>query len=73
MGLFSGVTGTVPSNPLTHLILDEKDFTCLVRGGVLHVGNLRIFLKDIGFDQMLNAIDKAKLGHDTYKDHAKER
>lgn len=64
---------TVPSNPApSYLMLDEEDFKCLVRGGVLKVGNeLNIALRDIGFEQMLNAIDKATLGEDTYKDRQK--
>ena len=62
-----------PSQPIfNYLKLVEKDFKCLVRGGVLHVEKLRIILSDIGYAQMLNAIDSATQGHDIYKDHHKE-
>ncbi len=54
-------------------MLDEQDFSCLVRGGVLHVGNLRIALKDIGFDQMNKALDSAIDGIEHYKDHIKQQ
>jgi hypothetical protein len=73
MGLFTGAKGTVPVQPLSYLMLDEKDFSCLVRGGVLHVGNLRIALKDIGFDQMNKALDSAIDGIEHYKDHIKQQ
>ncbi len=53
-------------------MLDEHDFTCLVRGGVLHVGELRIALRDIGFDQMDQCIDVARDGINIYKDHVKD-
>jgi hypothetical protein len=64
---------TVPSQPVcNYLKLNEEDFKCLVRGGVLHVGKqLRIILSDIGYEQMLNAIDSATQGIDIYKDHLK--
>lgn len=39
----------VPEQPLEFIMLDQEDFTCLVRGGVLHIGNLRIALKDNWF------------------------
>jgi hypothetical protein len=63
----------VPSNPAPqYLMLDEEDFKCLVRGGVLKVGNeLNIALRDIGFCQMDEAIDSASRGVDTYKDRQK--
>jgi len=63
----------VPEQPLEFIMLDQEDFTCLVRGGVLHVGSLRIALKDIGFDVMDEAITKADNGIDHYKDHVKVR
>ena len=76
MGLFSKADdeqpSIVPAQPVfNYLKLDEKDFKCLVRGGVLHVGTLRIILSDIGYEGMLNAIDLAQLGNDIYKDHHK--
>jgi hypothetical protein len=76
MGLFSKADDeqpiTVSAQPVfNYLKLNEDDFKCLVRGGVLHVGNLKIILSDIGYDQMLNAIDEATQGDDTYKDYYK--
>ena len=56
-----------------YLKLDEKDFRCLVRGGILHIGNLRIALSDIGFDEMQDCIESAILGKDIFKDHIKEK
>ena len=55
-----------------NLSLDEKDFACLVRGGVIHHGSLRIYLQDIGFAEMERALDKAQAGEGTYQDHIKE-
>lgn len=55
-----------------HIMLDEDDFTCLVRGGVIEFGDLRIALRDIGFDQMDQCIDLAKDGINIYKNHIKE-
>lgn len=54
-----------------HIMLDEKDFSCLVRGGILEVGDLKIALSDIGFDQMDKYIDLARDGIDIYKNHTK--
>jgi hypothetical protein len=51
--------------------LDEEDFKCLVRGGVLKIGDIHIILSDIGFDCMDYAISMAHDGIDTYKDHIK--
>lgn len=59
-------------DPIQYLILDGKDFACLVRGGVIHAGNLRIALKDVGFIEMDMAIAVAASGIDHYKDHVKE-
>ncbi len=55
-----------------HIALDEQDFACLVRGGVLHVGDIKIILKDIGYIQMDIAIANAEAGIDVYKDHVKD-
>jgi len=55
-----------------YLMLDSEDFACLVRGGVLHCGNIKLALRDIGFSQMRNEIDHAELGEDTYKDHIRK-
>ena len=51
------------------IMLDEESFKCLVRGGVVHSGKIRIALSDIGFDRMYHAIKSAELKIDTYKDH----
>ena len=55
----------------THIMLDEKDFACLVRGGVIHFKNLRIALSDIGFEQMFKAIFEATDPKNHYKDYIK--
>ena len=54
------------------IMLDEECFKCLVRGGVVHSGRIRIALSDIGYEAMLNAIDEATNGKDIYKDHRKD-
>lgn len=51
------------------IMLDEESFKCLVRGGVVHSGLIRIALSDIGFDRMYEAIESAEEGKDTYLDH----
>lgn len=62
----------VPTSPtFTHIMLDEEDFKCLVRGGVVHIQNLRLALQDIGFERMLNAIDEGTDPDNHYKDHIK--
>ena len=53
------------------IMLDEECFKCLVRGGVVYSGKIRIALSDIGYERMLNAIDSATHGNDIYKDHHK--
>jgi len=53
------------------IMLDEECFKCLVRGGVVHSGKIRIALSDIGFDRMYDAIANAQVGFDIYKDHHK--
>jgi len=75
MGLFSRseCEEIIPySNPERYIRLDEKDFACLVRGGIVHCGNIHILLKDIGLIQMDIAIANAEAGIDIYKDHNKE-
>lgn len=47
-----------------YLMLDEEDFKCLVRGGVLQWGNIKLALKDIGFDRMHMAVMSAEAGID---------
>lgn len=54
------------------IMLDEESFRCLVRGGVVHSGKIRIALSDIGYTAMLNAIDDATNDKDIYKDHYKD-
>lgn len=56
-----------------YISLDEQDFKCLVRGGVLHCGDIHIMLRDIGFDQMNRALELAMDGINTYKDHIKQQ
>jgi hypothetical protein len=49
--------------------LDEEDFKCLVRGGVLTIKDeVIIILKDIGFFEMDKALDSAMDGKDIGKD-----
>ncbi len=55
-----------------HIMLDYEDFKCLVRGGILTVGDVKIALKDIGFDKMDEAITLADNKVDIYKGHTKE-
>ena len=55
------------------IMLDEECFMCLVRGGVVHSGKIRIALSDIGFDRMYHAIESAERKIDTYKDHHKDK
>lgn len=62
----------VPEDQIQYLMLDENDFRCLVRGGVVHAGNLRLALKDIGYIEMDEAIERASRGIDNYKDHVKQ-
>ena len=62
----------VPLDPVQCLMLDEKDFACLVRGGVIHAGNLRIALQDIGWELMSRKLAMAVAGHETRKDHVKQ-
>lgn len=56
-----------------YVMLDEKDFKCLVGGGVLGVGvNLKIALRDIGFDEMFRSINLATSEESQYQDRQKE-
>lgn len=54
------------------IMLDNEAFKCLVNGGVVHCGKIRIALSDIGYARMLNAIDDATQGHNNYKDYIME-
>ena len=57
MGLFGNTLREM------NIMLDEEDFKCLVRGGVLRVNeHLKLALEDIGFDRMEAAIESAKDG-----------
>lgn len=55
-----------------YIMLDEEDFACLVRGGVVHWGNIKIALRDIGYIQMDIAIANAEAGIDIRKDHVRK-
>lgn len=57
--------------PEQRVMLDEEDFACLVRGGTIIAGNLKIALQDIGYHNMDDAITKADNKIDLYKDHIK--
>jgi hypothetical protein len=54
------------------IMLDEECFRCLVRGGVVHSGKIRIALSDIGFHRMSEAIEDAINGLEIHKDHTKD-
>lgn len=55
------------------IMLDEECFRCLVRGGVVHSGKIRIALSDIGYPTMYDAIADAQTGlAEIYKDHHKD-
>ncbi len=55
------------------IILDEECFRCLVRGGVVHSGKIRIALSDIGYATMYDAIADAHSGlEERHKDHHKD-
>lgn len=53
-------------NEEKYIKLDEEDFKCLVRGGLLKIGNINLLLSDIGFDRMDKAISIADNGVDIY-------
>lgn len=55
------------------IMLDEECFRCLVRGGVVHSGKIRIALSDIGYSTMCDAIVDAQVGlAEMHKDHIKD-
>jgi len=62
-----------------HISLDQEDFSCLVRGGVLTIARadkeqaytIKLALKDIGFGIMEAELASAQLGNDIYKGHDK--
>ena len=62
-----------------NITLDQEDFACLVRGGVLKIAHfnngrnhlVHITLSDIGFDQMEEKIELATMRKDIYKEHIK--
>lgn len=68
----SSYLGYVMSEENKGVLLDEECFRCLVRGGVVHSGKIRIALSDIGFKQMADALSDAIQGIDVYKDHHKK-
>lgn len=59
----------------SYISLQDEDFACLVRGGILTINNNRdgttvnIALKDIGFMQMNESLQLAMRGVDVYKAH----
>lgn len=59
---------------MQYISLDKEDFRCLVRGGVVKIGDrVSICLKDIGYPTMYNAIADTQTGiAEIYKDHIKE-
>jgi hypothetical protein len=67
MGLFSkGV------DEPRYLMLDEEDLKCLLRGGVLECDNIKIALRDIGFDRMNKALELAIDGINIGKGHTRK-
>ena len=57
------------SETLRYLMLDEEDFRCLVRGGVVEWDNIKIALRDIGFSTMYKSLEDALDGVDIGKNH----
>lgn len=58
---------------MNNIMLNEEDFKCLVRGGVLRVNeNINLALQDIGFLRMYEAIGKAEECIDIFKPRDKE-
>lgn len=58
---------------MQNVMLNEEDFKCLVRGGVLTVNkDLRIALQDIGFFAMNDAVISAMRGTDILVPRDKE-
>lgn len=61
-----------------HISLNENDFDCLTRGGILQIvdeNNRNIYnvaLKDIGFTNMEKSITKAMAGIDIQKNYARK-
>ncbi len=55
------------------IALNEEDFRCLVRGGVLTINDasqtVKILLNDIGFIAMTQAMHDAEGGVDNYVPH----
>ena len=60
---------------MEYISLDEEDFRCLVRGGVVKYDDRISFcLKDIGFTIMYDATSNAQVVlEEAYKDHIKEK
>ena len=42
------------------ILLDEESFRCLISGGIVHYGKIRIALSDIGYSTMIKAIVDAQ-------------
>gem|GEM_PF-5486763 len=43
------------------ILFDEKDFKKLISGGILEKDNVKIALQDIGYDLMLDIIEKKRI------------
>jgi len=72
-GFKGGIGYQQDKEPKQHIMLDEEDFKCLVRGGVLQIGNINLLLRDIGFEEMNKALELAMDGINTYKGHIKQK
>ncbi len=59
---------------MNRLLLDDEDFSCLVRGGILKIPKLKleIALSDIGFGTMYDKLSNAVNKIDTYKNHTQD-
>lgn len=69
----SGRLSTFLELKMQNVMLNEEDFKCLVRGGVLTVNkDLRIALQDIGFFAMNDAVISAMRGTDILVPRDKE-
>jgi hypothetical protein len=56
-----------------NIMLDEEDFKCLIRGGVLTVNSyLKLALEDFGFYNMDNAMRSVRAGNDIGKPRDRE-
>lgn len=69
---------TVKDDEISPIRLDEEDFRCLTRGGILMIKNkknnklINVILSDIGFDRMAKALALAKAHHEIYRNHIRD-